>query len=83
MIASFLLSSTVVPVLAARLLRTEPAAHGTERRGIFTKIHDGFFPPQIDSIRCRGLSIQLSIGDFVSVHTALNQNGQNTWKRYV
>lgn len=42
MIASYVLSSTIVPVLAVSLLRSEPRAHDAARPGIFTRIHDGY-----------------------------------------
>jgi multidrug efflux pump subunit AcrB len=42
MIASYLLSSTVVPVLAARFLRTAPAGHAAPRRSIFARLTDGY-----------------------------------------
>jgi multidrug efflux pump subunit AcrB len=63
MIASFLLSSTVVPVLAARMLRGEPAAHHAERRGIFTRIHDGYgaFVARVVRYRWPALALYLAL----------------------
>ncbi|MFO0660349.1 MAG: efflux RND transporter permease subunit [Polyangiaceae bacterium] len=40
--ASYLLSRTIVPTLVKYLLPAEIAAHHAPRRGLFTKLHDGF-----------------------------------------
>jgi multidrug efflux pump subunit AcrB len=42
MIASYLLSSTIVPVLSVLLLRAEHASAHVERTGVLTRLHDAY-----------------------------------------
>ena len=56
MIASYLLSSTVVPVLATRLFRGAEHVHHEQheqRRGIFTRINDGYGRLVVSIVRAR------------------------------
>ncbi|MEA2747795.1 MAG: hypothetical protein QOI41_1938, partial [Myxococcales bacterium] len=64
MIASYLLSSTVVPVLATRLFARTGASHdaatpGSHRRGIFTRINDGY--ARIVALIVRGRWVVLAV----------------------